>query len=61
MLASSSLLSHRGELLSLTVIGTIDAKFAIGATVVGTGNARRTTLTEGAGGPTPVEVLGFEA
>ena len=61
MLASSSLLLHRGELLSLADIGTIDAKLAIDAIVVGTANARRMTLTEGAGRPTPVDVLGLKA
>ena len=50
MLPSSSLLSYRGEHLSLSVIGTIDAKLTINHTVVRTANSRRTTLTEKAGG-----------
>ena len=60
MFGSYSLLSHRGE-LSLAVICMNDAALAIDATVVGTANARRTTLAEGAGGPTAVEGPGFEA
>ena len=45
-----SLLSPRGELLSLAVIGMNNAALEIDATVVATANARRITLAEGSGG-----------